>query len=149
MEDKKPTEAQIVLRLSVEAKNALVKASQAEGEKLTDWMLARVAGAARFGPTRPAVLDMDDLPGRLSGNWHIRCAVRSDAQVRHARQFADKAIADRQSDDWWAAYNYAALDWLHANPDDPIWATGAWPNGASVHLGQEALEEARRILGLL
>ena len=147
MDEKK--EAQIVLRVPVEVKNALVKASQASGEKLTEWMLKRVEGAARFGPSNPPVLPMHVLPGRLVRNWHISTTVRSDAQVKHARWFANTVCSDKDSQDWQAAFDYAALDWLAANPAEPFWATGKWPDGARKYLGEDALTEARRALGLL
>lgn len=145
MEEK---ETQIVLRTSVEVKNALVKASQADGEKLTDWMLKRMEGVAKFGPSKPPALRLEYLPKRLSSNWHIRCAVRSDHQVRHARRFANTVSANAESKDWQAAFDYAALDWLGANPEEPLWASGKWPDGAAKYLGEDALCEARRLLGL-
>lgn len=147
MPDKKD-EAQIVLRVPVAQKNALVRASQARGEKLTDTMLKAVDSLARFGPTKPPVLYIADLPDRLANNWHIYTTVRADAQVRHAQAFANSVNPDAGTDEWLAAFEHAAAEWLAANPAEPHWATGRWPKGARDYLGADALDEARRELGL-
>lgn len=146
--ESKLPEAQVVLRVAGEQKNEWVKASQAEGQKLTDWLVERANGAAVFGDSRPRRLRTDDLPSRLRWNWHIYNTVRSSAQIRHARAFADRQTRDRDTARWQAAFDYAALDWLHANPADPVWATGKWPQYADHYLGEDALQEAERLLGL-
>lgn len=145
-------EAQLVLRMPMEKKNAWVKASKKEGQKVGEWAQERVDGTLHGG-TNPPRYDDSALPRRLRDNWHIYTSVRSAAQVAHARQFANTTVgfdpsAALQSDAWQAAFDRAALDWLAENPTDPRWSQPAWPNGAEKYLGSDAHDEAIRLMGL-
>jgi len=147
----KSKDAQIVLRVPTATKNAWVKASQKEGQKVGEWAQERV-NSTLHGATRPPRFDDSRLPARLRNNWHIYTSVRSAAQVAHARQFANTVVgfdpsAALQDEAWQAAFDRAALDWHAENPMAPRWSQ-LWPASACEYLGSDAYDEAVRLLGL-
>ncbi|MGL4574547.1 MAG: hypothetical protein ACRCV9_07135 [Burkholderiaceae bacterium] len=92
-----------------------------------------------------ATLDLSSIPRKYAANWHILSVLRADAQVEFAKSVAD-ADWEFGSVGWGVSFDSAAADWLAQNPLDPVWASGRWPDGASMYLGSEALDDARRLL---
>ena len=89
--------------------------------------------------------DLSVLPDRLRLNWHIYQALRTDARVNFSKMRADASVGNIQAAGWCEEFDRASMDWIEANPTDHVWG-GEWPEGADVFLGNEATEEARRLI---
>lgn len=90
-------------------------------------------------------LDLSTLPKRLRLNWHIYLTLRSDAQIKFAKGRADAAVGNILAAGWCEEFDRAAVAWLEANPKNPVWDC-EWPRNAAVFLGNEATDEARRLI---
>ena len=89
--------------------------------------------------------DLSALPERFRLNWHIYLTLRSDAQIKYAKDRADAAVGNIWAAGWCEEFDRASVAWVEANPTDPVWG-GEWPKDAAVFLGNAATDEARRLI---
>lgn len=89
--------------------------------------------------------DLSALPEQFRLNWHIYLTLRADAQGKFARACADAAVQNSSAAGWSEEFDKAKKAWIEANPTDPVW-DGEWPKDAAVFLGNEATDEARRLI---
>ena len=89
-------------------------------------------------------LDLSALPEELRNNWHIVNTLRSDAMVAFARAAAGRHVF--QTPDWTGKFDEASRAWCEANPIDPVWSSGRWPEGADAYPGNAEIERARRLI---
>jgi hypothetical protein len=97
----------------------------------------------------PRTLNLSTLPEKYRKNWHIYLALRPSALINFSSAVANANTNPQgEQKQWCDVFDSAAKQWLEVNPDDPVWASGHWPDGAADYLGNEPLSEAVKLCDL-